>query len=265
MTIKSTGSLSITTDIVGEFGGSAPHSLSEYIRNGAYVPNATQNNGIPTSTSNISMSGFYGAVRGVYMTYEIIGAGGGGGSGYGSSTSGQAGGASTLTYTPAGGSPVTVTSAGGAGGAADYNTGMSRGESSYYGSGGAGGADSDSNNQTAGSSTSVYGAGGGGGGANPFSARNGGLGGYSGGTDGAAYLQYAWNSGFYITRYVGMPSTGTVLVVPGQTVTIVIGTGGAGGSSYTQGGRGGHGYCKLTIGGTNYTFTSTGTHTFTVP
>ena len=41
--------------------------------------------------------------------------------------------------------------------------------------------------------------------------------------------------------------------------------GGAGGSSYTQGGRGGHGYCKLTIGGTNYTFTSTGTHIFTVP
>ena len=62
-----------------------------------------------------------------------------------------------------------------------------------------------------------------------------------------------------------MPSTGTALVVPSQTITIVIGTGGAGGSGATSGTRGAHGYCKLTIGGTNYTFTSTGTHTLTVP
>ena len=262
MAVKSSGSLSLITDIVGEFGGTAPHSLKEYYSGGANVPSS--NTGVASSGA-LSMKSFYGSLSGVYMTYEIIGAGGGGGSGYGSTTSGQAGGSSTLTYTPAGGSSVTVTSAGGAGGAADYNTGMGRGESSYYGSGGAQGADSDSNNQTAGSSTSVYGAGGGGGGANPFSARNGGLGGYAGGTDGAAYTVSAWNSSFYITRYVGMPSTGTVLVIPGQTVSVVIGTGGAGGTSYTQGGRGGHGYCKLTVNGVDTQYTSPGTYTYTVP
>ena len=261
MTIPSTGSFSFQT-LENEFGGTGYISLSEYYRNGPYT--TANNTNVPTS-GLINMGSFRGAIKGVYMTYEIIGAGGGGGSGFGAGTSGQAGGSSSLTYTPAGGSAVTVTSAGGAGGAANYNTGVSQGENSYYGSGGAGGADSDSNNQTAGSSTSVYGAGGGGGGANPFSARNGGLGGWSGGTNGAGYRDYAWNSSFYVQRYVGMPSTGTVLVVPNQTVTIVIGTGGAGGTSYTQGGRGGHGYCKLTINGTNYTFTTTGTHTFTVP
>ena len=261
MTIPSTGSFSFQT-LENEFGGTGYISLSEYYRNGPYT--TANNTNVPTS-GLINMGSFRGAIKGVYMTYEIIGAGGGGGSGFGAGTSGQAGGSSSLTYTPAGGSSTTVTSAGGAGGAASYNTGVSQGENSYYGSGGAGGADSDSNNQTAGSSTSVYGAGGGGGGANPFSARNGGLGGWSGGTNGAGYLDYAWNSSFYVQRYVGMPSTGTVLVVPGQSVSIVIGTGGAGGTSYTQGGRGGHGYCKLTVNGSVYQYTSPGSHTFTVP
>ena len=270
MAINSTGPLSITADIVGEFGGSAPHSLSEYIRNGAYVPNATQNNGIPTSTSNISMSGFRGAVKGVYMTYEIIGAGGGGGSGWITANNGTAGQASTLTYNDASaGSSVTVTSAGGRGGRGGIQTGWGTGSSSYYGAGGAGGANSDSNNQTAGSPapSSSYGAGGGGGGANPFSGRNGGEGGFAGGTNGAAYNVYAWNSGSYLTRYVGMPSTGTVLVVPSQTVTIFIGAAGTNISpdAGTDGRAGANGFCKLTINGVNYTFTSTGTHTFTVP
>ena len=261
MALQSSGAISLA-NIQSEFGGSNPISLSEYYLNGAYT--TSNNTSVPTSGA-ISIDNFYGAIRAVYVTYEIIGAGGGGGSGYGSGTSGQAGGASTLTYTPAGGSPVTVTSDGGAGGNANYNTGMGKGESSYYGAGGNQGADSDSNNETAGSSTSVYGAGGGGGGANPFSARNGGLGGYAGGTDGSSYLVYAWNSSFYITRYVGMPSTGTVLVVPGQTVSVVIGTGGAGGTYYTQGGRGGHGYCKLTFNGVDTEYTSPGTYTYTVP
>ena len=261
MALQSSGAISLA-NIQSEFGGSNPISLSEYYLNGAYT--TSNNTSVPTSGA-ISIDNFYGAIRAVYVTYEIIGAGGGGGSGYGSGTSGQAGGASTLTYTPAGGSPVTVTSDGGAGGNANYNTGMGKGESSYYGAGGNQGADSDSNNETAGSSTSVYGAGGGGGGANPFSARNGGLGGYAGGTNGAAYTVTAWNSSFSITRYVGMPSTGSVLVVPGQSVSIVIGTGGAGGTSYTQGGRGGHGYCKLTFNGVDTVYTSPGTYTYTVP
>lgn len=50
MAVKSSGSLSIKTDIVGEFGGTAPHGLKEY------YDAAT---GIPAS-GTISMSDFYG-------------------------------------------------------------------------------------------------------------------------------------------------------------------------------------------------------------
>ena len=63
MTIKSSGQLSIS-EIVAEFGGTAPHSLSEYIRGGSLVPNSPANSSIPTTTggnSNIMMSDFYGA------------------------------------------------------------------------------------------------------------------------------------------------------------------------------------------------------------
>lgn len=64
MAIKSSGSLSITTDIVGEFGGSTPHSISEYVRGGSLVPDGpSANANIPTSTSNIQFSDFYGAVN----------------------------------------------------------------------------------------------------------------------------------------------------------------------------------------------------------
>ena len=64
MAIKSSGALSITTDIVGEFGGSTPHSISEYVRGGSLVPNGPSANAdIPTSTSNIQWSDFYGAVN----------------------------------------------------------------------------------------------------------------------------------------------------------------------------------------------------------
>ena len=60
MAVKDSGtSLSFATDIVGEFTGATPHSLSEYVRGGAYVPNITANNGIPTTTSLISFSQFY--------------------------------------------------------------------------------------------------------------------------------------------------------------------------------------------------------------
>jgi len=64
MAVKSAGSsLSFATDIVGEFGGTAPHSLSEYIRGGSLVPDVTANNAIPTTTSNISFSDFYSTVN----------------------------------------------------------------------------------------------------------------------------------------------------------------------------------------------------------
>lgn len=265
MALQSSGPISLS-QIQAEFGGSNPISLSEYYRNGSYT--TSNNTSVPTSGAT-SLGSFYGSVKAISMTYEIIGAGGGGGSGWTTANNGTAGQASTLTYTPAGGSSTTITSPGGAGGRGGIQTGWGTGSSSYYGAGGAGGANSDSNNQTAGypAPSTSYGAGGGGGGANPFSARNGGEGGFAGGTNGTAYNVYAWNSSTYLTRYVGMPSTGTVLVTPGQTVSIYIGVAGTNISPDpgTDGRAGANGYCKLTVNGTDYIYTATGTHTFTVP
>jgi hypothetical protein len=51
--------ISIQT-IVDEFGGTAPHSLTEYYRGGGLVQNVPQNAAIPTS-GTIAMSNFYGA------------------------------------------------------------------------------------------------------------------------------------------------------------------------------------------------------------
>lgn len=66
MAIKSSGSLSMVTDIVGEFGGTAPHGLKEYYRNGsAGVPNSNTN--IPTS-GEIGFKDFYGAVSAITLT-----------------------------------------------------------------------------------------------------------------------------------------------------------------------------------------------------
>ena len=64
MAIKSSGSLSMT-EIVDEFGGSVPHSLSEYYRNGGAVPG--NNTNVPTS-GTISMSNFYNAVNEIQIT-----------------------------------------------------------------------------------------------------------------------------------------------------------------------------------------------------
>lgn len=63
MAVKSSGQLSITTDIVGEFGGTAPHAISEYKRGGSLVPDASGNAAIPTTNENIQWSDFYGAVN----------------------------------------------------------------------------------------------------------------------------------------------------------------------------------------------------------
>jgi len=64
MALPSSGTLSIQ-DIVDEFGGTAPHSLSEYYRGGAYVPSS--NTGVPTS-GTISLSDFYGASAATVVT-----------------------------------------------------------------------------------------------------------------------------------------------------------------------------------------------------
>ena len=59
-----TGSAPISiTNLVTEFGGSAPHSLTEYYRGGSLVPNGpAANNSIPTSGA-ISLTNFYGATN----------------------------------------------------------------------------------------------------------------------------------------------------------------------------------------------------------
>ena len=224
----------------------------------------SNNTSVPTS-GQISLSNFYGAVKALSVTYEIIGGGGGGGSGWTTANNGTDGQASTLS----GSGFSTITSPGGAGGRGGIQTGWGDGSRSYYGNGGAGGANSDSNNQSAGSpapSTS-YGAGGGGGGARPFSGRNGGEGGYAGGTNGTAYTVTAWNSSATITRYVGMPSTGSLLLPPGTQITVVIGAAGTNISPDpgTDGRAGAGGYCKLTTNGVATEYTSAGTYTYTVP
>jgi hypothetical protein len=57
MALPASGQLSLS-QIVGEFGGSVPHSLSEYYRNGGLVPSGNTN--VPTS-GRIDFSDFYGA------------------------------------------------------------------------------------------------------------------------------------------------------------------------------------------------------------
>ena len=54
-------------DLVTEFGGSAPHSLTEYYRGGSLVPNTTANNSVPTSGA-ISLTDFFGATNTVTWT-----------------------------------------------------------------------------------------------------------------------------------------------------------------------------------------------------
>tara|TARA_B100000214_G_C23949926_1_gene619950 strand:+ start:315 stop:974 length:660 start_codon:yes stop_codon:yes gene_type:complete len=58
MTLQSSGAISMS-NIAAEFGGSTPHSLSEYYRGGANVPSHSNTAGIPTGGA-ISMSNFYG-------------------------------------------------------------------------------------------------------------------------------------------------------------------------------------------------------------
>ena len=64
MALQSSGQIKIT-DIVGEFGGTVPHSLSEYYRNGGEVPG--NNTNVPES-GTISIGNFYGAVNEIQYT-----------------------------------------------------------------------------------------------------------------------------------------------------------------------------------------------------
>jgi hypothetical protein len=59
MPIPGPGTAISMTTIATEFGGTVPHSLSEYYRGGSLVPNVPSNNSIPTS-GTIAMGDFYG-------------------------------------------------------------------------------------------------------------------------------------------------------------------------------------------------------------
>lgn len=73
MAIVSSGTISIHTragtdrSITGEFGGTAPHALSEYYRGGANVPSGVT--GVPAS-GEIALSDFYGAANTFATTYS---------------------------------------------------------------------------------------------------------------------------------------------------------------------------------------------------
>ena len=59
MTIVSSGTISINS-LVGEYGGSVPHSMNEYYRGGSLVANHSNNGNVPTS-GQIQLDDFYGA------------------------------------------------------------------------------------------------------------------------------------------------------------------------------------------------------------
>lgn len=70
MALQASGTISIS-DIATEFGGTAPHSLSEYYRGGGLVPDTGTNSGVPTSGA-ISLSDFYGAEASADVTPNTL-------------------------------------------------------------------------------------------------------------------------------------------------------------------------------------------------
>ena len=71
MALPSSGTLKIS-DISGEFGGSTPHSLSEYYRGGSLVPDSSTNSSVPTS-GQIKITDFYGASDQLWATTITVG------------------------------------------------------------------------------------------------------------------------------------------------------------------------------------------------
>jgi hypothetical protein len=83
MPIKLSGSLTIS-DIVAEFGGTAPYDIGDYYRGGGVVPNKNVNSNIPLAGSGqpIKFSQFYGATKIIEMAFSMWGGGGAGGQGF---------------------------------------------------------------------------------------------------------------------------------------------------------------------------------------
>lgn len=65
--LQASGAISIN-DLATEFGGSAPHGMSEYYKGGSLVPNISVNSGVPTS-GIISLDDFYGAASAAPLTF----------------------------------------------------------------------------------------------------------------------------------------------------------------------------------------------------
>ncbi len=69
MPLPGSGPISLG-DLRTEFSGPTPHSLTDYYRGGAYVPDSPANIGVPTSGA-ISLTDFYGASGTVYQAADV--------------------------------------------------------------------------------------------------------------------------------------------------------------------------------------------------
>ena len=291
MAIKTSGPISIN-DIVAEFGGSAPHSLSEYYAGGSLVPATPTNSAIPSS-GPIAYDDFYGASKIITMSYTFYSGGGAGGNGYqdGAGTGSAAAGSVTGIITKAKYNEIVAAYNGvwpspgfddqfivktsyGTGGTngTEGDTGTAGGDSDF-GTGGAGGASWSSGSGPAWGS---WAAGGGGGGGDP-----------AGGTDTslAVLLQPSGGTGGNIDDQAmgyyggGTPAdeagkggkggssgdklTGTLSLTPGDYVIIL----GSGGHTFNSAGNFNGAYgapgaakFKLDTGTTNYTVTPDSTN-----
>lgn len=72
MAIPGPGTAISMNTIATEFGGTVPHSLSEYYRGGGLVPNTPGNSAIPTS-GQIAMGNFYGSANRTSVALTITG------------------------------------------------------------------------------------------------------------------------------------------------------------------------------------------------
>ena len=241
MALPSSGVIRLS-QIQSEFGGTNPIRLSEYYRNGTFV--TSNNTSVPTSGA-VDLSDYYGALNGIEVTYELIGAGGAGGSGRadgGGSGTAQAGGATSIE-----GDGLNVTAAGGNGG---RNGAISRlqphgGQASHYGAGGTGGG-----NQSSGGNAPYASHGAGGGGA---------------GGDAPGLFDHSGNAG--VGGNAGVRKTGTVILIPNTVLILRIGQQGFGstaGGNY-RGGNGASGYVRFQVGTQITEFPNFGTYVYEVP
>lgn len=240
MPIQTSGTIRIT-DIVNEFGGSAPHNMSEYYRGGSRVPNIPVNNNIPTS-GRINLADFYGARLGNPINVDILGGGGGGGGGAeNGNPGGSAGSGGDSWIRLADGNTQVVQVAGGAGGGNGDSGRINgdRGENSAFGIGG-----SQQNARRNGLNASGFGAGGGG------------AGGDAGGKNDAQGNGGAGGK-------AGVRAAGTYYA--NGTVNVRVGAAGNGGQSTWNGGRGSRGRVRI-FGGADgdRTFGSAGNYVYRV-